>query len=111
MAISSKDLESLWQRYKVESVDGVSDMERKQYLDQIHELVQTVQTLLDANIALSNKQKEQKAEYDRKIAGLQTHVDKLTGKLQDRRRKMHVKSNENQTGSKSVNKGDGVVLP
>ena len=72
MAISSKDLESLWQRYKVESVDGVSDMERKQYLDQIHELVQTVQTLLDANIALSNKQKEQKAEYDRKIAGLQT---------------------------------------
>ena len=33
MAISSKDLESLWQRYKVESVDGVSDMERKQYLD------------------------------------------------------------------------------
>lgn len=111
MAISSKDLESLWQRYKVESVDGVSDMERKQYLYQIHELVQTVQTLLDANIALSNKQKEQKAEYDRKIAGLQTQVDKLTGELQDRRRKMHGKSNENQTGSKSVNKGDGVVLP
>ena len=33
-------------------------MERKQYLDQIKELVQTVQMLLDANIALGNKQKE-----------------------------------------------------
>ena len=38
--------------------NGLSDMERKQYLDQIKELVQTVQTLLDANIALGNKQKE-----------------------------------------------------
>ena len=54
-------------------------MERKQYLDQIKELVQTVQTLLDANIALGNKQKEQKAESDRKIADLQEQVDKLTG--------------------------------
>ena len=57
-------------------------MERKQYLDQIKELVQTVQMLLDANIALGNKQKEQKAESDRKIAGLQEQVDKLTGELQ-----------------------------
>ena len=31
--------------------NGLSDMERKQYLDQIKDLVQTVQTLLDANIA------------------------------------------------------------
>ena len=37
--------------------NGLSDMERKQYLDQIKELVQTVQTLLDANIALGNKQR------------------------------------------------------
>lgn len=57
-------------------------MERKQYLDQIKELVQTVQTLLDANIALGNKQKEQKAEADRKIAGLQAQVDKLIEELQ-----------------------------
>ena len=57
-------------------------MERKQYLDQIKELVQTVQTLLNAYIALGNKQKEQKAESDRKIAGLQEKVDKLTGELQ-----------------------------
>lgn len=35
-----------------------SDMERKQYLDQIKDLVQTVQTLLVANIALGNEQKE-----------------------------------------------------
>ena len=69
-------------------------MERKQYLDQIKELVQTVQTLLDANIALGNKQKEQKAESDRKIAGLQAQVDKLTGELQARRRKMHGKNND-----------------
>ena len=44
-------------------------MERKQYLDQIKELVQTVQTLLDANIALGNKQKELQAEADRKMHG------------------------------------------
>lgn len=68
-------------------------MERKQYLDQIHELVQTVQTLLDANIALGNKQKEQKEESDRKIASLQKQVDKLTGELQASRRKMHGKNN------------------
>ena len=71
----------------------VLDMERKQYLDQIHELVQTVQTLLDANIALGNKQKEQKAESDRKIAGLQAQVDKLTGEQQASRRKMYGKNN------------------
>ena len=69
-------------------------MERKQYLYQIKELVQTVQMLLDANIALGNKQKEQKAESDRKIAGLQKQVDKLTGELQARRRKMHGKNND-----------------
>lgn len=69
-------------------------MERKQYLDQIHELVQTVQTLLDANIALGNKQKKLQAEADRKIASLQEQVDKLTGKLQARRRKMHGKNND-----------------
>ena len=69
-------------------------MERKQYLDQINELVQTVQILLDANKALGNKQKEQKAESDRKIAGLQAQVDKLTGKLQARRRKIHGKNND-----------------
>lgn len=85
--------------------NGLSDMERKQYLDQIKELVQTVQTLLDANIALGNKQKELQAETDRKIAGLQDQVDKLTGELQARRRKMHGKNNEKQTGDKSVNTG------
>ena len=69
-------------------------MERKQYLDQIKDLVQTVQTLLDANIALGNKQKEQKAESDRKIASLQEQVDKLTGELQARKRKMHGKNND-----------------
>ena len=57
-------------------------MEREQYLDQIKELVQTVQMLLDANLALGNKQKEQKTESDRKIANLQAQVDKLTGELQ-----------------------------
>ena len=68
-------------------------MERKQYLDQIKELVQTVQMLLDANLALGNKQKEQKEESDRKIAGLQAQVDKLTGALHASRRKMHRKNN------------------
>ena len=90
---------------KSSASDGLSDMERKQYLDQIKELVQTVQTLLDANIALGNKQKELQAEADRKIAGLQDQVDKLTGELQARRRKMHGKNNEKQTGDKSVNTG------
>ena len=65
-------------------------MERKQYLDQIKELVQTVQMLLDANLALGNKQKKQKTESDRKIANLQAQVDKLTGELQARRRNMNI---------------------
>ena len=69
-------------------------MERKQYLDQTKELVQTVQTLLDANIALGNEQKELQAEADRKIAGLQAQVDKLTGELQACRHKMHGKNKD-----------------
>lgn len=52
-------------------------MERKQYIDQIKELVLTVQMLLDANLALGNKQKEQKTESDRKIAKLQAQVTSL----------------------------------
>ena len=80
----------------------VLDMERKQYLDQIHELVQTVQTLLDANIALGNKQKELKEESDRKIAGLQDQVDKLTGELQVSRRKMHGKNKDRISSGDSL---------
>lgn len=76
-------------------------MERKQYLDQIKELVQTVQTLLDANIALGNKQKKQKEESDRKIASLQEQVDKLTGELGARKRKMHGKNSEKISGAKT----------
>ena len=38
--------------------------------------------LLDANLALGNKQKEQKTESDRKIANLQAQLDKLTRELQ-----------------------------
>ena len=53
-----------------------------------------MQTLLDANIAVGNKQKEQKAESDCKIAGLQAQVDKLTGELQASRRKIHGKNND-----------------
>ena len=68
-------------------------MERKQYLDQIKELVQTVQMLLDANLALGNKQKEQKTESDRKIVNLQAQVAKLTEELQASRHKMHGKNN------------------
>ena len=52
-------------------------MERKQYIDQIKELVLTVQMLVDANLALGNKQKEQKKESDRKIAKLQAQVTSL----------------------------------
>ena len=92
---------------KSSASNGVSNMERKQYLDQIRELVQTVQTLLDANIALGNKQKEteakaakDKAESDSKIAELQAQVDKLTGEVKARRRKMHGKKSEKQTGGK-----------
>ncbi len=69
------------------------DIERKQYLDQIKELVQTVQMLLDANLALGNKQKEQKTESDRKIVNLQAQVAKLTEELQASRHKMHGKNN------------------
>ena len=77
-------------------------MERKQYLDQIKELVQTVQTLLDANIALGNKQKELQAEADRKIADLQEQVDKLTGELHASRRKMHGKNKDRISSGDSL---------
>ena len=36
----------------------MTDMERKQYQDQIKELIQTVKTHLDANVTLGEKQKE-----------------------------------------------------
>ena len=36
---------------KSSASNDVSNMKRKQYLDQIKEFVQTVQTLLDANLA------------------------------------------------------------
>lgn len=97
---------------KSSASDGLSDMERKQYLDQIKELTEAVQTLLNANITLGNKQKEteakaakDKAESDRKIAELQEKLDKLSGELQARKRKMHGKNNEKRTGDKSVNTG------
>ena len=79
------------------------DIERKQYLDQIKELVQTVQMLLDANLALGNKQKEQKTESDRKIANLQAQVDKLTEELQASRHKMHGKNNG------KISSGDSLI--
>ena len=79
------------------------DMERKQYLDQIKELVQTVQMLLDANLALGNKQKEQKTESDRKIVNLQAQVDKLTEELQASRHKMHGKNNG------KISSGDSLI--
>ena len=78
-------------------------MERKQYLDQIKELVQTVQMLLDANLALGNKQKEQKTESDRKIVNLQAQVDKLTEELQASRHKMHGKNNG------KISSGDSLI--
>ena len=79
------------------------DIERKQYLDQIKELVQTVQMLLDANLALGNKQKEQKTESDRKIVNLQAQVDKLTEELQASRHKMHGKNNG------KISSGDSLI--
>lgn len=78
--------------------EGLSDMERKQYQDQIRELVQTVQTLLQANIALGEKQKdsEEKARKDKeaseqRIAELQAKLDKLEGEVKVRRCKQHGK--------------------
>lgn len=41
----------------------MTDMERKQYQDQIKELIQTVKTLLDANVTLGEKQKEAEDDY------------------------------------------------
>ena len=79
---------------KSSASNDVSNMKRKQYLDQIKEFVQTVQTLLDANLAQGNNQKEQKTESDRKIADLQEQIDKLTGELQGRRCKMYGKNND-----------------
>ena len=71
------------------SDNGMTDMERKQYQDQIKELIQTVKTLLDANDTLDEKQKEAKAKAqktDARNAELQAQLDKLNGELQARRR-------------------------
>ena len=60
-------------------------MERKQYQDQIKELIQTVKTLLDANVTLSEKQKEAEAKAqktDARNAELQAQVDKLKGEME-----------------------------
>ena len=87
---------------------GMTDMERKQYQDQIKELIQTVKTLLDANVSLGEKQKEAEAKVqksDARIAELQAQVDKLNGELQARRRKIHGKNSEKKSGAKSVDKG------
>lgn len=48
------------------------------------------------------KQKEQKTESDCKIANLQAQVDKLTGELQARRRKMHGKNNDRISSGDSL---------
>lgn len=86
----------------------MTDMERKQYQDQIKELIQTVKTLLDANVTLGEKQKEAEAKAqksDARIAELQAQVDKLNGELQARRRKIHGKNSEKKSGAKSGDKG------
>lgn len=57
-----------------------SDMERKQYLDQIKDLVQTVQTLLDTNIALGNEQKNYR---QRQIVRLPVRRLRLTSLLEN----------------------------
>ena len=46
----------------------MTDMERKQYQDQIKELIQTVKTLLDANVTLGEKQKEAEAKAQKSDA-------------------------------------------
>lgn len=55
-------------------------MERKQYLDQIKDLVQTVQTLLDTNIALGNEQKNYR---QRQIVRLPVRRLRLTSLLEN----------------------------
>ena len=63
----------------------MTDMERKQYQGQIKELIQTVKTLLDANVTLSEKQKEAEAKAqktDARNAELQAQVDKLKGEME-----------------------------
>ncbi len=88
------------------------DMERKQYQDQIKELIQTVQTLLQANITLGQKQKdsEEKARKDKeaseqKIAELQAKLDKLEGEVKAHRRKQHGKNSEKQSKGQPTNAG------
>ena len=83
-------------------------MERKLYQDQIKELIQTVKTLLDANVTLGVKQKEAEAKAqksDARIAELQAQVDKLNGELQAPHCKIHGKNSEKKSGAKSGDKG------
>ena len=95
MAISSKDIEILWNRYSEEGCKkGASvaqyfvDMEREQYQDRIKDLLQAVETLLKANNALGER-----VALLEKVAGayedLKTRCEKLEGELAMRRRGQH----------------------
>ena len=95
-------------RNEMLSRSSMTDMERKQYQDQIKELIQTVKTLLNANVTLGEKQKEAEAKAQKaeaRIAELQAQVDKLNGELQAPRRKIHGKNSEKKSGAKSGDKG------
>ena len=45
-------------------MQGVEDMEREQYQNQIKELIASVRTLLDANYAMGEKLEKMTADYE-----------------------------------------------
>lgn len=86
----------------------MTDMERERYQNQIKELLETVRTLLDVNVALGRKQEEtldELREAKNKITELETRLEKSQGELRVRRRKIHGKVSEKDAGEKSVSKG------
>ena len=118
MAEQSIDIERMIMRnnYLLEVSDtsasnGIPNMEREQYQQQIRELIDAVQTLLDANRTMGEKLKTAESvaeqykahneESDRKIAELEAKLDKITGEVKSRRRKMHGKNSEKQSGRQS----------
>ena len=77
------------------SVNGVrlSDMEREGYIKRINELLDSVQTLLDANVAMG-KRIETLEQMSKEYEALKANYEKLKGELAMRKRGRHGRSSE-----------------
>lgn len=96
-------------------VSEMSDMERKQYLKRISDLLECVSTMLDANNTLGEEQKQMEAKLEQTeerlasaldvIEQLQSELSKTKGKNASSQRNRYGKNSEKNTRKPSVDKG------